>query len=112
MNPFSYERATGAEAAIHAALPRGAKFLGGGTNLVDLMKCGVEHPAALVDVNHAGMDRVEASSAGATIGASVKNSDLANQRSGAPLSCHQPNGNGRGPPCSGHRRVTNQPQFR
>ncbi len=78
MNPFSYERATGAEAAIHAALPRGAKFLGGGTNLVDLMKCGVEHPATLVDVNHAGMDKIEASSGGARIGASVKNSDLAN----------------------------------
>ena len=61
MNPFSYERASTADAAIHAGMPRGAKFLGGGTNLVDLMKDGAERPTALVDVNHIGLDRVEAS---------------------------------------------------
>jgi xanthine dehydrogenase YagS FAD-binding subunit len=78
VNPFSYERASGADAAIHAGMPHGARFLGGGTNLVDLMKYGVEHPTALVDVNHIGLDRVEASGGGVRIGASVKNSDLAN----------------------------------
>ncbi len=57
---------------------RGAKYLGGGSNLVDLMKDGVEMPTALIDVNHTGMDKIDASAAGATIGASVKNSDLAN----------------------------------
>ena len=71
MNPFSYERASGADAAIHAAIPHGARFLGGGTNLVDLMKYGVEHPTALVDVNHIGLDRVEASGGGVRIGASA-----------------------------------------
>jgi xanthine dehydrogenase YagS FAD-binding subunit len=78
VNPFSYERASAPDAAIHAGVPHGARFLGGGTNLVDLMKFGVEHPTALVDVNHIGLDRVEASGGGARIGASVKNSDLAN----------------------------------
>jgi xanthine dehydrogenase YagS FAD-binding subunit len=78
VNPFSYERATAPDAAIHAVVPHGAKFLGGGTNLVDLMKYGVEHPTTLVDVNHIGLDRVEAADSGVRIGASVKNSDLAN----------------------------------
>jgi xanthine dehydrogenase YagS FAD-binding subunit len=78
VNPFSYERAKAPDAAIHAVMSHGAKFLGGGTNLVDLMKDGVERPKVLVDVNHIGLDRVEASNGGVRIGASVKNSDLAN----------------------------------
>jgi xanthine dehydrogenase YagS FAD-binding subunit len=78
MNPFSYERVSAPDSAVHSVLPHGAKFLGGGTNLVDLMKLGVEHPTALVDVNHIGLNRVEAFSGGVRIGASVKNSDLAN----------------------------------
>jgi len=52
MKSFSYERATATEGAIHAGATRGAKFLAGGTNLVDLMKYGVESPTALVDINH------------------------------------------------------------
>jgi xanthine dehydrogenase YagS FAD-binding subunit len=78
VNPFSYERASAPDAAVHAVTPHGAKFLGGGTNLVDLMKFNVEHPTALVDVNHIGLDHVEAFNGGVRIGASVKNSDLAN----------------------------------
>lgn len=78
MNPFAYERAAAPEAAIQAATPRNARFLGGGTNLVDLMRYGVEHPAVLVDVNHIGLDQISASASGAAIGASVKNSTLAN----------------------------------
>ncbi len=78
MNPFSYTRADAPEAAIHAGAMHGAKFLGGGTNLVDLMKDGVEFPTALVDVNHIGLDKVQASATGASIGASARNSDLAN----------------------------------
>jgi xanthine dehydrogenase YagS FAD-binding subunit len=78
MNPFSYERVTAPDAAIHAGASRGAKFLGGGTNLVDLMKYDVEHPTTLIDVNHIGLDHVEAANSGVTIGASVKNSALAN----------------------------------
>ena len=78
MIPFTYQRADSAEAAIHAGEARGAKYLGGGSNLVDLMKDGVEAPTILIDVNHTGMDKVDASDNGATIGGSVKNSDLAN----------------------------------
>lgn len=83
MIPFTYTRADSPAAAIHAgemhgAASRNAKYLGGGSNLVDLMKDGVENPTALIDVNHAGMDRIEASAKGANVGASVRNSDLAN----------------------------------
>ena len=81
MNPFTYTRVDAPDAALHAiAAAKGGKFLGGGTNLIDLMKSGVEHPPALIDVNHVGMDKIEASASGAAIGASVRNSDLANYR--------------------------------
>ncbi|HEY2713322.1 MAG TPA: xanthine dehydrogenase family protein subunit M [Chthoniobacterales bacterium] len=80
MNPFTYARATDAQAAINgvAANPR-AKFLGGGTNLVDLMKMGVEQPAQLVDINRLPLTRVEElpNNGGVRIGALVRNSDLA-----------------------------------
>ncbi|HEX4156715.1 MAG TPA: xanthine dehydrogenase family protein subunit M [Acidobacteriaceae bacterium] len=78
MNPFGYSRADSVEAAVRAGAGEGAMFLGGGTNLVDLMKDEVERPTALVDVNHIGLGEVRASASGASIGASVKNSDLAN----------------------------------
>ena len=78
MNPFTYQRVDAPDAALNAILARNAKFLGGGTNLVDLMKDGVEAPSTLVDINHIGLDKVQASASGAIIGASVRNSDLAN----------------------------------
>lgn len=78
MNPFAYERPTAPDAALHAIAAPGAKCLGGGTNLVDLMKDGIEHPSKLVDVNHIGLNKAEAGAEGAKIGASVRNSDLAN----------------------------------
>ena len=78
MNPFTYQRPDAQGRAVADISAHGAKFLGGGTNLVDLMKYGVETPAALVDVNHIGLDQVQAGADGATIGASVRNSDLAN----------------------------------
>jgi xanthine dehydrogenase YagS FAD-binding subunit len=78
MNPFTYTRADAPEAAVHALATSGTKCLGGGTNLVDLMKDGVEHPTTLVDVNHIGLDKIQADANGARIGASVRNSDLAN----------------------------------
>lgn len=80
MNPFSYERATAPEAAVRAIQTHGAKFLGGGTNLVDLMKDNVEQPTALVDINHIGLNQVTGGADGVTIGALVRNSDLANNR--------------------------------
>ncbi len=80
MNPFHYQRATDTDQAVHAiSTTRGAKFLGGGTNLVDLMKCNVEHPTTLIDVNHLKLTQVTSSANGVTtIGAGVRNSDLAN----------------------------------
>jgi xanthine dehydrogenase YagS FAD-binding subunit len=78
MKSFNYERATAPESAIHAGAARGAKFLAGGTNLVDLMKYGVESPTTLVDINHLELKQVVANpEGGVTIGALVRNSDLA-----------------------------------
>lgn len=60
MRAFSYERAKSpAEAARAVAGTEGAKFLAGGTNLLDLMKLEVETPAHLVDVQDIGLDRIE-----------------------------------------------------
>ena len=78
MKSFSYERATATEGAIHAGAARGAKFLAGGTNLVDLMKYGVESPTTLVDINHLELKEIVAGpDGGVRVGALVKNSDLA-----------------------------------
>jgi xanthine dehydrogenase YagS FAD-binding subunit len=82
MNPFRYERAHDAQSAVAtlAAAPAGA-FLGGGTNLVDLMKLGVATPELLVDVARLPNDRIEAlSDGGVRIGAAVRNSELAADR--------------------------------
>jgi xanthine dehydrogenase YagS FAD-binding subunit len=80
MRPFAYERARDADGAV-AAFARadgGAKYLGGGTNLVDLMKLGVEAPELLVDVTGLAHDRIEERpDGGLRIGAAVRNSDLA-----------------------------------
>ena len=79
MNPFSYERATDSSAAVRAVSAHGAKFLGGGTNLVDLMRDGVENPTKLIDVNHLRLDEVtRLPNGGVRAGAGVRNSDLAN----------------------------------
>jgi len=82
MNPFRYERANDASTAIAmlAQVPAGA-FLGGGTNLVDLMKLGVAQPELLIDISHLPYNRVELLSDGSVrIGAAVRNSDLAADR--------------------------------
>ncbi|MEA2936388.1 MAG: xanthine dehydrogenase YagS FAD-binding subunit [Variibacter sp.] len=79
MKPFTYERArTPAEAAAAAARVAGAKFVAGGTNLLDLMKLQIETPAHLIDVNGLALDKIEATpEGGLRIGALVRNSDLA-----------------------------------
>src|SRR5438874_5497621 len=82
MNPFRYERASDASMAIAmlAQAPEGA-FLGGGTNLVDLMKLGVAKPELLIDISHLPYDRVELLADGSVrIGAAVRNGDLAADR--------------------------------
>jgi xanthine dehydrogenase YagS FAD-binding subunit len=79
MKAFSYLRArTPAEAAAAVASQPDAKFIAGGTNLVDLMKLQIEAPAQLVDVNALALDRIEPTrDGGLRIGALVRNSDLA-----------------------------------
>jgi xanthine dehydrogenase YagS FAD-binding subunit len=79
MKPFTYERAQSpAEAAQAAARIQGAKFIAGGTNLLDLMKLQIEAPTHLVDVNGLALDKIEATSdGGLRIGALVRNTDLA-----------------------------------
>src|SRR2546421_1214320 len=82
MKPFHYERASDASTAVAllSRTPTGA-FLGGGTNLVDLMKLGVAQPETLIDVSHLPYDRVELLPDGTVrIGAAVRNSDLAADR--------------------------------
>ena len=80
MNPFAYQRATTVDAAVRAIAAPNAKFLGGGTNLIDLMKDNVEHPATLVDVTHlnAAATITPTPAGGLMIGALVRNADLAN----------------------------------
>jgi len=79
MRAFTYQRAqTPAEAAAAAAQSPGAKFIAGGTNLLDLMKLEIETPRHLVDVNGLDLDQIEpAPDGGLRIGALVRNTDLA-----------------------------------
>src|SRR5258706_1963328 len=79
MKAFSYERAQSptAAAAAAASIP-GAKFIAGGTNLLDLMKLEIESPAHLIDVNGLALDKIESTpDGGLRIGALVRNTDLA-----------------------------------
>ena len=79
MRPFTYEKPpTPAAAAAAAARNPGAKFIAGGTNLLDLMKLEIEAPAHLIDVNGLGLDTIEDTpDGGLRIGALVRNTDLA-----------------------------------
>jgi len=76
VRPFAYARAGSVEEAVAEADGGDVRFLGGGTNLVDLMRLGVETPAKLVDVSHLP-GAIEETEGGLRIGASVPNSDLA-----------------------------------
>lgn len=79
MKPFTYERANSpAQAAASASRVDGAKFVAGGTNLLDLMKLQIETPKHLIDVNGLGLDKIEETAEGGLrIGALVRNTDLA-----------------------------------
>jgi xanthine dehydrogenase YagS FAD-binding subunit len=81
VRPFAYERAADADGAVAllAGAP-GARFLAGGTNLVDLMKLEVETPELLVDVRDLGTEIEDAAGGGLRIGAGVTNSALAADR--------------------------------
>ena len=87
MELFQIERAADVKEAIEAAqmYPNTApgvasmRFLAGGTTLIDLMKLDVERPAHVIDIHRLGLDRVEATDGGGVrIGATMRNSDLAN----------------------------------
>ena len=79
MKPFSYTRATDAVAAANqVSADKNAKFLAGGTNLIDLMKEGVENPTTLVDVSRLAMAQIKSSGDAVSIGALARNSDTAN----------------------------------
>jgi xanthine dehydrogenase YagS FAD-binding subunit len=81
MRPFAYIKPLDIEAAVLAATVPGAKFLGGGTNLVDLMREGIEQPDTVVDVTGLPLDIVdELPNGGLRIGALVRNSTLAADR--------------------------------
>jgi xanthine dehydrogenase YagS FAD-binding subunit len=78
MDAFQYSRTSNAADAVKAGATQGAKFVAGGTTLIDLMKLNVERPSSLVDINAIPLDRVELDAAGGLkIGAMVRNSDLA-----------------------------------
>lgn len=79
MRPFTYERASSVEAAAKAAASNAdARFIAGGTNLLDLMKLEIETPAHLIDVNGLALDTIEPTAEGGLrIGALVRNTDLA-----------------------------------
>ncbi|MET8224425.1 xanthine dehydrogenase family protein subunit M [Streptomyces sp. NPDC005301] len=79
MKEFGYQRAVDVPGALALlGTDPDARFLGGGTNLVDLMKTGVERPGRLVDVRELPLDGIESTQdGGLRIGATVTNSDLA-----------------------------------
>ena len=78
MRPFTYERAADARAAVAAVSRPGAKFISGGTNLLDLMKLDIEHPSHLVDISRLPLrDIEELPDGGLRIGAQAANSDVA-----------------------------------
>ena len=78
MRAFAYTRATDVGAALAAARDPDVKFLGGGTNLLDLMKMGVERPGHLVDVTRLPLAAIEQREGGLRLGATARNSDVAN----------------------------------
>ncbi|HEV2571528.1 MAG TPA: xanthine dehydrogenase family protein subunit M [Beijerinckiaceae bacterium] len=79
MKSFTYERAQSPrEAAAAVERVQGAKFIAGGTNLLDLMKLEIETPVHLIDVNGLALDKIEPTAEGGLrIGALVRNTDLA-----------------------------------
>ena len=78
MQPFNFIRTADTAAAVKQAGAKGAKFIAGGTNLVDLMKLDIEQPSTLIDINRLKLKSIEINpNGGIHIGALVTNSDLA-----------------------------------
>jgi xanthine dehydrogenase YagS FAD-binding subunit len=80
MTPFSYSRAADTGEAIRHGAQVGTRYLGGGTNLVDLMREGVERPTALVDVTGLSTGIEEQPDGGVLIGAAARNTAVAEHR--------------------------------
>ena len=80
MTPFLYERAADPQGALALGARSGAKYLGGGTNLVDLMRETIERPELLVDVTGLSGGIEDAPDGGLRLGAGVKNTALASDR--------------------------------
>jgi xanthine dehydrogenase YagS FAD-binding subunit len=79
MQPFKYTRATDVAGATRAvSANKDARFLGGGTNLLDLMREGVEHPSELVDIATLNLTQIRSVDGGLWVGALAKNTDTAN----------------------------------
>ncbi|HEX3101751.1 MAG TPA: xanthine dehydrogenase family protein subunit M [Pyrinomonadaceae bacterium] len=89
MRPFKYTRAADVASAIKAASAnKDAKFIAGGSNIIDLMREGVLKPSELVDIAGLNLTQVKALNGGVSIGALAKNTDTANHpliRQGYPL---------------------------
>jgi xanthine dehydrogenase YagS FAD-binding subunit len=78
MQSIFYDRATDLAHALQLGAQPGARYVAGGTNLIDLMKGDVEHPVRLVDINRIGLDQiVQLPDGGLRIGALARNSDMA-----------------------------------
>lgn len=81
MNQFQYVRATSAKTAIGTlAKDANAKFIAGGTNLIDLMKNGVTAPQKLIDINNLPLTQITKQSNTLHIGALATNSDVADHK--------------------------------
>ena len=80
MTPFTYARATDSADAVQRAAIAGTKYLGGGTNLVDLMRETLERPAMLVDVTGLSATIEESADGGLMIGAAARNTAVAEHR--------------------------------
>jgi xanthine dehydrogenase YagS FAD-binding subunit len=80
MNPFTFARAHDAQDAVRQGAAQGSRYLGGGTNLVDLMRETIERPAQLVDVSGLSQQIEERPDGSLLVGAAVKNTALAEHR--------------------------------
>lgn len=78
MTPFAYTRATSVDEAVRAGASGGARYIAGGTNLLDLMKENVERPTQLIDITHLPLKSIEETEGGGLmLGALTTNSQVA-----------------------------------
>ena len=79
MRPFKYTRASDLSSAVQAVSANAdARFIAGGTNILDLMKEGVENPSELIDISRLSLTQIRPTATGLSIGALAKNTDTAN----------------------------------